>query len=141
VRTFKADIAERAENWTVHTDRDGVVQRVSHVLPESRPGATLDVATAKEVARRTLVERFHIDAVSLKDVSAGRVETAGTDRLDIIFSDASRSLPQGELRLSRRIAGRRVADGIALFTSRRLGAHERNRADGRGRSSGWAADC
>ena len=110
VRTFQGDVAERAENWTAHIDRDGVVQRVSHVLPESRPGATLDVADAKEIARRTLVERFHIDAASLKDVSAAPSKLPERTDWTIIFSDASRSLPQGELRLAVRIAGDEVAD-------------------------------
>src|SRR5204862_1257157 len=98
------------ENWTVHTDRDAVGQRVSHELPESRPGATLDAATAKDVARRTVVERFHIAAAALKDVSA--VPSKLPERTDwtIIFSDTSRTLPRGELRLAVRIAGNEVAD-------------------------------
>jgi hypothetical protein len=110
VRTFEGDVAERAETWTVHTDRDGVVQRVSHELPESRRGAALDEATAKDVARRTLIERFPIGAASLKDVSA--VPSKLPERTDwtITFSDSSRSLPKGELRLAVRIAGDEVAN-------------------------------
>ena len=109
VRTFEGDVAERAETWTVSLDRDASILRVSHQLPESRPGAALDEAAVRDLARRTLAERFHIDAGSLKDVSA--VPSKLPERTDwtITFSDPSRTLPQGELRLAVRIAGDEVA--------------------------------
>jgi hypothetical protein len=109
VRTFEGDVAERAETWTVHTDTDASVQRVSHELPESRPGAALDEAAARDVSKRTLVERFHVDAASLKDVSAVPSKLPARTDWTITFSDPSRTLPKGELRLGVRIAGDEVA--------------------------------
>ena len=110
VRTFEGDVAERAESWTVHLDANGAVHRVTHELPESRPGATLDEAAARQLARRTLLERFHPDEASLKEVSV--VPSKLPERTDwiITFTDGSRALPQGELRLSARIAGDTIAD-------------------------------
>jgi hypothetical protein len=112
VRTFEGDVAERAENWTVHLDRDGVVQNVSHELPESRRGPALDEGAARALARRALADHFKIQATSLRDVSA--VPSKLPERTDwtITFADAdaSRSLPQGEARLSARISGDEIAD-------------------------------
>ena len=110
VRTFEGDVAERAEAWTVHLDRDGVVQRISHDLPESRRGQTVDETAATDLAERTLAGKFHIDAASLRRVSA--IPTKLPERTDwlMTFADPAQTLPQGELRLSVRIAGSEVAD-------------------------------
>jgi hypothetical protein len=110
VRTFEGDVAERAESWSVRLDANGAVERVTHELPESRPGATLDETAARQLARRTLVERFHPDEASLKDVSVVPSKLPQRTDWTITFTDGSRALPQGELRLSARIAGDTIAD-------------------------------
>jgi hypothetical protein len=110
VRTFEGDVAERAESWAIHLDSNAVVQRISHELPESRPGPSLDEASARQIARRSLGDRFRIDAESLSEVSA--VPSKLPMRTDWLFTfaDRVRTLPQGELRLSTRIIGDDVAD-------------------------------
>ncbi|HEV3142166.1 MAG TPA: type II CAAX endopeptidase family protein, partial [Vicinamibacterales bacterium] len=110
VRTFQGDVAERAESWTVHLDPDGAVRRVSHELPEARPGATLDVDAARRLAAQTMRDRFGLDAPNLNEVSVvpsklpARTDWTVTDRA------VSQSLPQGEARASVRIAGDEIAD-------------------------------
>jgi Type II CAAX prenyl endopeptidase Rce1-like len=110
VRKFEGDVADRAENWTTRLGADATVLNLSHELPEARAGASLDETTARELAKRALVQRFAIDAAVLKDVSA--VPSKLPQRTDwvVTFSDTSRSLPRGELRLSTRIAGGEVAE-------------------------------
>ncbi|PWT82049.1 MAG: hypothetical protein C5B57_09365 [Blastocatellia bacterium] len=110
VRTFQGDIAERAESWTVHLDSNAVVQRVTHEVPESRPGPSLEEASARQMARRALGDRFRVDAESLSEVSA--VPSKLPMRTDWLFTfaDRVRTLPQGELRLSVHIIGDEVAD-------------------------------
>jgi hypothetical protein len=110
VRTFEGDVAERAESWTVHLDRDGAVQRVAHELPESRRGPALDRAAAEDLAGRALIARFRIAPPLLREVSA--VPAKLPERMDwtITYVDSSHPLPQGEARLSVRLAGDEVAD-------------------------------
>src|SRR5262249_53066273 len=110
VRTFQGDVAERAEAWTVHLEADGTVDRVSHELPESRPGASLDEAAARQLARRTLGERFHVDAAALQDVSV--VPSKRPQRIDwtITFRDSTVKLPRGEARAAIRIVGDEATD-------------------------------
>ena len=114
VRTFEGDVAERAENWTVHLDRDAVVQGLSHELPESRRGPALDEAAAKALARRALADQFHIPAASLRDVSAVPSKLPARTDWTMTFADPAHPLPQGEARLSARISGDEIA-GLRRF--------------------------
>jgi hypothetical protein len=111
VRTFQGDVAERAETWTVHLDANGTVDRVSHELPESRPGPILDEAAARELARRTIAERFHVDAAALQDVSIVPMKRPQRTDWTITFRDSTVKLPRGEARLSVRIVGDEATDG------------------------------
>jgi hypothetical protein len=110
VRTFEGDVAERAESWTVEIDSEGSVQRVSHELPESRRGPSLDEGTARQRVQRALVDRFAVDAASLKDISA--VPSKLPQRTDwlVTFEQGAHALPRGELRLSGRIRGDEITD-------------------------------
>jgi hypothetical protein len=110
VKTFKGDVAERAENWTVHLDADGTVQRVSHELPESRAGGALDDATARQRARDAIVKRFGIGEASLEEVSAVPSKLPQRTDWTVTFADRSRPLSRGQLRLSARFAGEELAD-------------------------------
>ena len=110
VRTFRGDVAERAENWVVYLDSAGAVRRLSHVLPESRSGASLDEAAARQGARHALIERFAIDDASLNEVSAVPSKLPQRTDWTITFADRSHALPRGELRLSARIMGDEIAD-------------------------------
>jgi hypothetical protein len=109
VRTFEGDVAERVENWTVRLDADGAVQGISHELPESRAGTSLDEATARELAKREVVTRFGIDPSVLKDVAATPSQLPKRIDWTVTFSDTSHPLPTGELRLQVRLAGDEVA--------------------------------
>ena len=110
VRTFEGDVAERAESWTADVDSEGLVQRTHHVVPESRSGPSLDEATARQLVRRALADRFAIDTASLREVSA--VPSKLPQRTDwlVTFADGSRALPRGELRLRGRIRGDEITD-------------------------------
>ena len=110
VRTFEGDVAERAESWNVELDAAGRVERVSHELPESRAGASLDERAARELAHRAFQERFAIDPSSLEDVSASPSKRPQRTDWTIVVKDTTRVLPSGEARLSARIAGDEVAD-------------------------------
>jgi hypothetical protein len=110
VRTFEGNVADRAETWTVNLDADAAVQSVSHELPESRPGASLEEPAARDLAKRALVQRFSIDAAVLNDVSAVPSKLPQRTDWTVTFSDTSRTLPRGELRLSTRITGDEVAE-------------------------------
>ena len=61
IATFEGDVAERAEEWRVFVANTGEVRSVRHTLPEARPGTTLDEASARALAQRTVLERYHLD--------------------------------------------------------------------------------
>lgn len=109
--TFEGDVAERAEEWQVFVGVDGAVQRVQHELPESRAGATLAQAQAREVARGAVRDRFGLDPTRLKEVSAAPAKLPARTDWVFTFTEATiKPLPQGEPRLSVTIAGSEVVD-------------------------------
>lgn len=110
VRTFEGDIAERRESWTLRFDRDGEVRRVSHDLPEARAGAALDAEDARRMARQAIHDRFGLDAAALREVSAVPSKLPNRTDWTITEQDLSRTFPQGEPRVSVRIAGGELAD-------------------------------
>lgn len=114
VRTFEGDVAERAESWTVEIDADGSVQGMTHELPESRGGPSLDEAAARQSVRQAISDRFAIDAASLREVSvvASRLPQR-TDWL-VTVADASHPLARGELRLAGSIRGDEIT-GLRRF--------------------------
>jgi hypothetical protein len=110
VKLFEGEFDARAEQWTLHLDRDLAVRRIDHDLPESRGGASLETSAARNLARRALRDGFGIDLSNLKEVSAVPSKLPQRTDWTFTFVDTSRDLPSGELRLSARIAGDQVAD-------------------------------
>ena len=109
--TFAGDVVERAEEWQVEVTGDGAIFRVHHQLPQRRPGPALDETPARELARQALRERFQLDPLGLREISA--VSTALPARRDWTFTfadSASHLLKQGQLRLAVEIAGGQVVD-------------------------------
>ena len=52
VATFEGDVAQRAEEWRVFVTADGQARPIVHELPEARPGAALDEASARGLAHQ-----------------------------------------------------------------------------------------
>jgi membrane protease YdiL (CAAX protease family) len=113
VATFEGDVAERAEEWTVSVRRTGEVGRIRHVLPEQRPGASLDEDAARRLAHTALVERLGLDAArrDVREVSAKPNKRAARTDWEFVFADTTvPALPQGELRVQVEIAGDEIAN-------------------------------
>jgi Type II CAAX prenyl endopeptidase Rce1-like len=118
IATYEGDIAERAEEWRVFVTKAGGVLRVEHTLPEARPGATLDEATARARAAAVLMREFGLGTESSGSAAGGQAREVSARpeklaaRTDWTFTYVDMSLPplaQGELRIEVDIAGDEVA--------------------------------
>jgi hypothetical protein len=110
--TFEGDVAERAEEWRVFVANTGEVRSVRHTLPEARPGTTLDEASARALAQRTVLERYHLDVSrgQAREVSAKPQKlSARTDWTFTYVDTTIAPLPQGEPRIAVDLAGDEVA--------------------------------
>jgi hypothetical protein len=110
--TFEGDVADRAEEWLVTVTRTGGIGRIAHTLPEHRPGASLDEAAARQLARRAVAERLGLDAASgqLREVSAQPSKRAARTDWEFVYADTTQPpLPSGERRVQIQIAGDEVA--------------------------------
>ena len=107
---FEGSVEERAEEYLVELDGLGAMRRYFHQLPEARPGASLELEEAREMAHEEVRNRFGLDTDRLKEISAQpRQRTARRDWL-FTFSDQTIALPQGETRIFVRIGGDELID-------------------------------
>jgi hypothetical protein len=112
VATFEGDVADRAEEWNAYVTATGEVRGIRHTLPEARAGAALDEETARQLARKTVRERFNLDAArgEIREVSAQPTRHQARTDWTFVFVDTTIApLPRGEPRISVAIAGDEIA--------------------------------
>ncbi len=108
--TFQGDVAERAEEWRAAVTPSREVRDLQHKLPEGRPGASLDEASARALALRAVTDRFALRADQLKEISAKPAKLKARTDWTLTFVDTTiPPLPQGEPRIAVHIAGDEVA--------------------------------
>jgi hypothetical protein len=108
---FEGDVVERAEEYHASVDGAGKVFRVSHDLPEARPGKSLTVDEARMIARSALTANFDLPLEKVKEVSAVAAKRPARGDWTFVFADTrDYGLPEGEPRISVEIAGDEVAD-------------------------------
>jgi hypothetical protein len=110
---FQGDVAERAEEYQVSIDGGGRIFRVSHELPEARPGKNLTVDEARTIAQSALTTNFQLPIENVKEISAEANKRPARGDWGFVFSDTRNyGLPQGEPRISIGIAGDEVVDTV-----------------------------
>ena len=112
IATFEGDVVDRAEEWSAFVLPTGEVRGIQHVLPEGRAGAALDEASARELARQALIDRFALDGRrgDVKEVSNRPAKlNARTDWTFTFVDTTAPPLPQGEPRIRIDIAGDKIA--------------------------------
>lgn len=108
---FTGPVEERAQEWEVEVGPEGGVRRVVHRLPEAAPGASLDEAEARELARATLRERLEPEPARLREISADA--TSRPERRDWTFTFAVETVEVpagGEARIEVKLAGDEPVD-------------------------------
>jgi len=100
------DIAERAEEYRVAIYEDGKRVKLTHRLPEARPGDSLSEAEARPIVDSVLAANYDFNIPDLKEISA--VPSKLPERMDWVFTFADTvnyPLSEGEARVSVDIAG------------------------------------
>lgn len=110
---LSGDIVERAEEWQTMTDSAGTVYRIFHSLPESRPGASLNLEAARTLAHDYVRTQFGLDPATLKEVSAQSVKRPARTDWVFVFSDPQNyPLNEGQARIQISIGGDAVLDSL-----------------------------
>ncbi|MBN1349847.1 CPBP family intramembrane metalloprotease [candidate division KSB1 bacterium] len=113
---FEGDVAERAEEYQVFVTDSGTVSRFRHKLPEARAGATLTIDQARAIAHSELIERYHLQPGTLREISATPSKLQSRMDWEFIFADTlGYSLPQGEARIAVEIAGDERVDAYRFI--------------------------
>ncbi len=129
---WDAEAAERVEEYRAYVTPDGFVERVSHTLPEARPGASLNVQAARVLAVQAVTRRYGLEPGDLREVEAQ--ETRRPNRTDWLFTFTERGRLQeveGELRLQAGIAGDEVTDVVSTVYLPEEWRRERRRLQSR----------
>ena len=106
---FEVAPEERAESFRVSNFQAGEAPRVSHVLPEGRPGETLTEEEARFLAQGAIEEQLGTTPGTVREISAD--EAVRPNRTDWTFTFAATQgypLLEGEGRAEVRIAGDEV---------------------------------
>jgi len=107
--TFDAEVEERAEEYRVFISRRDSVRSFRHMLPEHRPGASIEEEEARRIADQTVAEVHSLDPVTLRFVSAESSSLPERTDWVMIFADTlAYPLDDGEARIRVRIAGDEV---------------------------------
>ena len=109
--TFEGDVADRAEEWqmSVTAARE---TRIQHLVPEGRPGASLEESAARQIAQVALAERanLRIGERQAKEISARPQKLKARTDWTFTFTDMTVApLPGGEPRIDVVLAGSEVA--------------------------------
>ena len=113
--SFEVPPEERAEEYGVGFFESGTSPRVSHGLPEGRPGETLSEDDARALALDAIEAQLGISREEIREVSADEnVRPARTDWTFIFRVTEGYPLEEGEGRVMVRIAGNEVT-GTASF--------------------------
>jgi len=113
--TFSGDIEERAEEYIVSVGNDGKIYRFIHQLPESRAGARLDEAQARQLAHQHLQERFGKNAAELLETTAEPKKLPNRTDWSFVYADtAGYPMAEGQARMTVHISGDEVTDAYAL---------------------------
>jgi hypothetical protein len=111
VARFDGDVADRAEEFRIRTDKDGRIIRFTHRLPEARPGPELSESDARSRAKTFLRLRLGLEPEYLKEISAVPAKRPGRTDWTFTWADSIRyPLNEGQGRLSVTISGDRVTD-------------------------------
>ena len=106
---FEGDVAERAEEYRVLVGPDGEVQRVTHQLPESRPGAELEADEARAMALETIAREYDLGSNELEEVSAEPSQLPERRDWSIVYKvPGDYPMEEGEARVVVDIAGDEV---------------------------------
>jgi len=107
--SFEVAPEERAESYSVGLFDTGQTPRVSHVLPEGRPGETLMEEEARALALTALEDQLEATPGTVREISAE--ESVRSDRTDWTFTFSATEgypLTVGEGRVEVLIAGDEV---------------------------------
>ncbi|MEK0445437.1 MAG: hypothetical protein RLZZ399_758 [Verrucomicrobiota bacterium] len=103
---FEGDVAERAERYSVGVTGDGKPVGLSHALPEARPGASLEVTAAREIALRELQNETGLAAEQVEEISASPSELQARRDWIFTFKDKAFTLPKdAQARIEVRLSG------------------------------------
>jgi membrane protease YdiL (CAAX protease family) len=108
---FEGDVAERAEEYQVYIAGKGKILRISHILPEARPGDSLAESAARAIADSVIQAQYNLNPENLKRVSAAPSKLPNRTDWEFTYADTvNYSLKEGEARIAVDISGDEVTD-------------------------------
>ncbi|MCF7740421.1 MAG: CPBP family intramembrane metalloprotease [Candidatus Marinimicrobia bacterium] len=107
---FEGDVARRAEEYRVYIKNQKVIN-IEHKLPESYPGARLELDSARAIAHSVLEDEYDLEPEKLEEVAAKPSELPARKDWEFKYADTlNYQLSSGQPRIVINIAGSEVVD-------------------------------
>ncbi|HMA61915.1 MAG TPA: type II CAAX endopeptidase family protein [bacterium] len=107
---FEGDVARRAEEYRLYI-KNGKVINIEHKLPESYPGARLELDSARAIAHRVIKNKYDLEPESLEEVAAKPADLPARKDWEFKYADTlNYQLSSGQPRIVINIAGSEVVD-------------------------------
>jgi hypothetical protein len=127
---FEGDLADRAERYEVFVSGDGKRSAFHHVLPESRPGATLEEKEAREIALKRMKADTGLQDGQFEEVSAESVQQPARRDWTFVFRNTQVELASGgQARMSVHLNGGEAGTCVRyIFVPEAVKRENENRA-------------
>lgn len=104
-KSYRGNAEEKAEQLVVYVDEEGKVIYYQHIVPEKRPGASLEEDEARRIAERELQDycRFPVSTLDPVSVTPSKLESR-TDWF-FVYRDTSYQIGEGDIRYKVGLAG------------------------------------
>ncbi|MCF7913310.1 MAG: CPBP family intramembrane metalloprotease [Candidatus Cloacimonetes bacterium] len=108
-RTWKGDVADRAEAYRFRINTNGIVTTFRHTLPEDRAGMELTEDEARQLAVRSITDFYNMNDFTLNEVEAAPEKMPQRKDWNFTFKDTLNYQPDiGEYRYNVKINGDQV---------------------------------
>tara|TARA_Y100001970_G_scaffold42776_1_gene53242 strand:- start:11366 stop:14746 length:3381 start_codon:yes stop_codon:yes gene_type:complete len=105
---FSGDVNDKTEEYSVIINPDGTLNQIRHKIPENREGGSLSEDAARIIAIDYITNNFNLSISDIKEISSEPSNLLNRKDWSFIFSDQTKVLDSGDLRIKINIASNEV---------------------------------
>ena len=105
---FSGDVNDRTEEYSVLINPDGTLNQIRHKIPENREGDSASENIARTIALEHISNQFNLTTAEIEEISFEPSDLPNRKDWMFIFSDKSKLLDSGDLRIKINIAADEV---------------------------------
>jgi membrane protease YdiL (CAAX protease family) len=105
---FSGEVNDKTEEYSVLINSNGKLNQIRHKIPENRAGDSLSEDMARAIAVDCISNQFNLGVSDIEEISFEPSNLSDRKDWTFIFSDRTKILDSGDLRIEINIAGNEV---------------------------------